>query len=258
MRVHDPAVQSLPELHTFEERMARRQNRDRALIALAVLILAGTIAGILIATHSGSGPRTTAPSRQPGPATPPTGNPPNASAPATPGSPADMTTMQFQGATVPVSSSSGPFRIAGDLASGFAETPLGSALAAVHISARTNPDAGPAVFQPTISSQVVGDTAVFLSSVTSQYQADAAQAGVASGAPVTHGTPGEVMGYKIDGYSVTMPTTVHLLAGQPGTALLVDIPVTVTWTDGDWKLVQPPAGQFSGSRVTSSVGYTTF
>jgi len=114
------------------------------------------------------------------------------------------------------------------------------------------------VFQPTINSQAIGDTAAFLSSVMNQYRADASAAGVLNDAPVSHGTPGEIMGYKIDAYSVTAPTTAHLLAGQPGTALLVDIPVTVAWTGSDWHLVPPPTGDFSGSRVSSSVGYTNF
>jgi len=250
----DAEPRSLPELHTFEERMDRRRRRDRALATLAVLLIAAVATGILIATHRRTRKGAATPTRQPVP----TSSSPSTSAAPSPGSAADLTTIQFQGATVPVSRSSGPFRITGDLASGFAETPLGAALAAVHISARVNPDAGPAVFRPTITAQTTGDPAAFLNNINDQYQADAGQAGVAPGAPVSHGTPGEVMGYKVDSYSVTGPTTVHLLASQPGTSLVVDIPVTVTWTGSDWKLIPPPGGSFSGSRVDSSAGYTTF
>ncbi len=239
--------------------MARRQNRDRALAALAVLVLAGTIAGILIATHSGSGPRTTAPSRQPGPATPPTGNPPNASAPPSAGSAADLTTMQFQGVTLPVSRTSGPFHVDQDLASGFAETPFGAALAALHISVRMDASTGPKIYRPTISQQTLGDTGALLAVVDQRYSAAAAAAGVTGGGPVpASGPAGEFKGYRVDGYSVTAPTTVHLLVAQPGTSALYDVPATVQWAGSDWKLLPPPGGQPSPSSVDSSVGYTAF
>jgi len=237
--------------------MQRRRNRDRVLAALAVLVLAGVIAAVVIIARGGSPTHATPPLQKlrPGSAV---SSAPSTSAPP-PGSAADLTAMQFQGVTLPVSRTSGPFEAAGDLASGFAETPFGAALAALHISVRIDASTGPKVYRLTITKQTLGDTGALLAVVDQRYSAAAAAAGVTGGGPVpATGPAGEFRGYKVDGYSVASPTTVHLLVAQPGTSALYDVPATVQWTGWDWKLLPPPSGQPSPSSVDSSVGYTAF
>jgi len=64
-----------------------------------------------------------------------------------------------------------------------------------------------------------------------------------------------VTGYRVDDYGVTRPVTVHVLVSTKANAVLVDVPVTVTWSGGDWKLIPPPGGMFSGTQLTSDTGY---
>jgi len=171
--------------------------------------------------------------------------------------PPDVTLAPFDGAQLPVSRSAGPFHTNGALVSGFAATPAGAAFAALHLSLRATPDAGPEVYRPTIQQHVAGDASAYLAVVERDYAAAAARAGVVPGQPVLPSTA-VAAGWRIDGLSSTQPTTVHLLLGSAGSPLLIDVPVSLLFDGGDWRLLPPPTGRFTGSPVASPAGYTPF
>ena len=225
-----------PELFELESHYARKARRTRLYFAVALIAAIAITAVVAVLVTRGSNTTATGPPahiRGNGTTTSIT---PTASAapasrsagpPPSPGSDADMTTMAFDGFTLPVSRSSGPRNVQGGLASGFAETPLGAALAAVHIGYRLDPAAGAAVYVPTAQNQTVGDSAGLISQIRDT--------------PVApkRATPSEYVGYRIADYSVNEAVTVHLEAVQPGTSDGRDVPINVEWLKGDWKIVLP-------------------
>ena len=233
MSVLRPSEQ--PELFQLESHYAKKARRTRLYFAVALIAASAITAVVAILVTRGS---TTTATRPPqpirangtntsvAPTAPVTAATPPAVA-ASPGSDADMTTMTYDGATLPVSRSSGPRNVHNGLASGFVETPLGAALAAVHIGYRLDPAAGASVYVPTAQNQTIGDSAGLIT-----------QLGETPVAPKT-GAPSEYVGYAITDYSVSEVVTVHLEAVQPGTTDGRDVPVNVEWLNGDWKIVLP-------------------
>ena len=65
----------------------------------------------------------------------------------------DVTAVTWQGYSMPVSASAGPQRMTDTRATGFARTPLGAALAALHISVRMAPMTGPTSTGPPSSNR---------------------------------------------------------------------------------------------------------
>jgi len=171
--------------------------------------------------------------------------------------PAVTTFEPFEGAQLPVSAVAGPSSLSPTTGSGFAPTAAGAAFAALHLSIRAVPDVGPSVFVPTIQRQVAGDAMTYLSDVEAAYAAAAARRGVAAGQPIQLATA-VATGWKLAGFGLSKPVTVHVLLGSTGSPLLIDVPVTVIHTDSDWKLLPPPTGSFTGSPVASAVGYTPY
>ena len=99
--------------------------------------------------------------------------------------PADVRWVRVAGVDLPVSAATGPTQAVGGLARGFAHTPAGAVVAALHLLVRTSPQVGPAVFDPTITAQVVGpDAGGDARQVTADYQQAAAAAGIAYGQPL--------------------------------------------------------------------------
>jgi hypothetical protein len=73
--------------------------------------------------------------------------------------PPDTTWTTVAGVALPVSATAGPLHRDHGLAAGFAHTPAGAVLAAVHLLVNTTPQVGSAVFEPTLRTEVVGDHA---------------------------------------------------------------------------------------------------
>jgi hypothetical protein len=127
-------------------------------------------------------------------------------------------------------------------------------LAAINIFARAESPPGPAVFEPTITEQVMGPDRDKL--------LDKARAGYAEGLPrgtapdgSLSGTIGEarpnrigMWAYRVDAYDGSS-ATVNVLLRQlvPGTASYAyfNFPFTLRWLDNDWRLVAPLNGEFS-------------
>lgn len=160
--------------------------------------------------------------------------------------------MSLQGFEVPVSAQAGPRSAADGVAYGFADTAAGAVLAAANIVTRSSWECGPGVFGPTIEKQVTGADAMnLLENTVSAYDQDASQ------------LPGLVYprlaGYRVDDYT-SGDTMVSLVIGATGSggSMYSVTPVEVRWTDGDWRVVAPAGGTWSGSYVPSPSGFTPF
>ena len=152
----------------------------------------------------------------------------------------------------------GPTDPAAAVATGFAHTEAGAAMAAAHLSVRIDPYAGPASFTPTITDQTYGgDPAALLAVTRARYESAAARAGVPDGQPIPIST-GQIRGWRAEGWTPTGPTTVHLrVAGADGTD--TDYAITVVWVDTDYALLDPTrADTFTTSPVTDPTTYRSF
>jgi hypothetical protein len=221
------------------------------LLALAVL---GLTVGRLAAHGSGPAPATATAIGTASTAAAPQGR--TSSPPAPPPEPpppaaalGDLRWVDFHRVRVPVSASAGPrdYPLAG-APGGFARSPAGAVMAAVHIALRVDDRFGPAVFAPTVRQRVTGpDAAAALAAV----QQDRAQAGVPEGeaaGPVYV----SLDGFRLDGYSPAA-AVVHLLAQGPADSYTgagyADYRVELRWASGDWaggdwSMLAPPGGRW--------------
>ncbi|MFC5187208.1 hypothetical protein [Actinomadura harenae] len=172
------------------------------------------------------------------------------SSPATPTS--GLVWRDFHGFRLPYSASDGPHAVAGDRAGGFARTPLGALLAAVHLSVRSDPRWGLATATSTVNTQFVGpDRAGMLASINT--------------APLAPGTPrayATLEAFRWQGYTPET-ASVDVVSAGPGDSdqvVRAATRVQLQWDDGDWRVVAPPGGSWLGSAapVGSLDGYTRF
>lgn len=176
----------------------------------------------------------------------------------------DVQWMSFHGVLVPVSASAGPRQNPPVGApSGFADTPTGAVMAAVHIALRLDDRFGPQVFQPTVQQRVTGpDAAAALASLQQQYEQDRIRADVPDG-EATGPVYVILAGFRIDGFTPAA-AVVHLLAEGPADgssgAGYADYRVELRWIDGDWWMLAPPGGSWDSlvTIATSARGYTRF
>lgn len=148
------------------------------------------------------------------------------------------------GVALPVSPDHGPIRTRDGSASGFARTEVGAAIAAAHLVVITSSTAGPASFGPAIEEQVVGPNAPAMAArVAEQYQALRLPAGVGDGQPLP-GANADVLGFLLEAYD-SAHAVVRLVLTSPELQAdgdVVELPVTLAWSEGDWALVAPPNG----------------
>jgi hypothetical protein len=159
----------------------------------------------------------------------------------------------YRGYQLPVSPQAGPRDTAGGLASGYADTPLGALLAAVNITARTSWEFGPGVFGPTVSRQVTGRFAAqMLSADQASWSQDAA-------GPAAGTTGSRQVAFAFEAYTPA-DATVDIVSGAPGTGGYVVTRIQAERTGGDWRVLAPPGGDWSGSatQVQSPAGFTAF
>ena len=163
--------------------------------------------------------------------------------------PYDLTSARVSGVAVPVSASDGPYHRTGGLASGFNHDRAGAVLAATNLLLRLTPQVGPAVFTPTLHTQVSGPNAAAMTEqVTAQYQQLCSQARIAPGGPVGTLTA-TFVGYQIQLYNdTTALLTVLTEADRTGQApLYAGSVIQLRWVNGDWTLVAPTGGVWDQS-----------
>ena len=225
-------------------RAARARSRRRLLIA--VLIPVGIAALIYPAGLWAN-------ARLDGDPAPPAGTATATPAPVRPTStvdgsllPATVSWTRLAGVDLPTSPAAGPSQVDGGLARGFAHTRTGAVVAALHLLVRTTAQVGPAVFDPTITAQVVGpDQAAMRAYVTADYQQTATAAGITFGQPLGD-LRARLTAVRIDAYtdaacdlSVLTATT-----DTAGTTRYAATTVHMRWTRTDWALEAPPGGRW--------------
>jgi hypothetical protein len=170
--------------------------------------------------------------------------------------------QEFFGTELPTSSSAGPRETPDSRALGFSHSEAGAVLAAVHIASRSQNAVGPAVFEPTIKEQVVGEDRDKLLSVTQQAYTEAAATSstgphgeITSAFEKARQQRSGVWAYRVDSYTESLAVVNLLLRTVPsGTAAYVNLPLTVRWVDGDWRLVAPVNGELgAGSQQLNDV-----
>lgn len=175
---------------------------------------------------------------------------------------ADLRWTDYSGVSLPISARHGPRRVHDGLASGFARTPTGALLAALHIGVRANATWGPSIFEPTIQDQVVGpDQATLLANCRAAYNEAHQEAAVPTGRP-----PGRAYvveeAFRFAGYTSTAATVDIVSAGpdDQGATVRAATRIELQWHGGDWRAVAPPGGDWgnSAAQVTDLSGYTLF
>lgn len=164
-------------------------------------------------------------------------------APDTVGSASDITWSTVGPWPVPRSFVAGPAHIDGEVATGYAHTALGAAIAAWNISEQISSDAGPQVYTATVRQQTYGDPDTMLGEIERM--------------PTGGSSPGTAFFYKI-AYGdpagdapvlVSVAERTQSSAQQGGYFAGYR---TVRWINGDWRMQVPlPSSQL----ITDLTGY---
>lgn len=196
-------------------RRRRSPSRQILLFGLVGLLCVGMAVGMLLLRPTG-------------------GTPPAAAAAGSPAAAPDVTWRDWHGISLPISAADGPATWGrdGDQVAGFAETRLGAAIAAAHLSVRVDPLAGEAVWRQVLDHQVAGDRARL-----------AAALEAADPSPSDAIEPGSLVGWRLDGDPASGDVAVHLGVAAADDSVR-DYTVGLTWVGGDWALKIPASGPF--------------
>lgn len=222
-------------------------------LALVVVLVVGIVIGRGSDNGAGDGSDGTGAPRVP--ASAPSAGTPGAPDPTTALAtlgPVDTAMYDLPGGVrLPRSPTAGPANTDNYLALGFARTPLGAAVAAVNIGTRTNGFMGEPIYRPTLERQVIGPG-----------QQDLLLLAERRGNPQVPGPEDRVSaasvryyGFTIDAYNPQVATVSYLgIVPRDGKEIYYAQQVTLRWVDGDWRLVAPPDGDFTGAaKIVSSV-----
>lgn len=149
------------------------------------------------------------------------------------------------GLRLPRSPTAGPRTMEGDLASGFAHSPLGAVLAAVNIAYRTAPNLGAPVYEPTISSQVVGvDKPALLAAARRDGSGSVPKPGQRIA-----GSDSSLDGWRVDSYSPDQVTMHYLISqvSENGDLVSAAVQVYLRWIDEDWRVIAPAGGDWASA-----------
>ncbi len=130
---------------------------------------------------------------------------------------------------VPTSTAHGPFRSGEGMASGFSHDDLGAALAAFNIIQRFAVELGPQVYVTTVRQQAYGDLETMIAQIRAQ--------------PISTGDPVSEMAWKVlAGDTSEDLVLVSIAIRTPGSDAQGGwwaTPMTMRWTDGDWRVQVP-------------------
>ncbi|MDN2496528.1 hypothetical protein FHY52_07435 [Nocardia nova] len=140
--------------------------------------------------------------------------------------PTNVTTTVYQGFSLPVADQ-GPHTVTGAVAAGFAHTPAGAALAAIHAVVRMS-------VAPDDQWASVGQQMLASGAGRDDWAVARAQMSITT--PIAS-TPPKILGYRITGYTPDRADTA-IYTQQPDTSLTCNT-ATVIWQTGDWKLLLP-------------------
>ena len=166
----------------------------------------------------------------------------------------DITWAKTAGVDLPLSRTHGPRTVTAATASGFSNSELGAAIAAVHVLIRSSAAAGPVVFEPTITQQVTGANAAAMKLlVAQQYEQLRRDKGAAAGEPIAGDA--EVLGYRVGAYDSRASAVIQVFLTSPelsakGQRLRFD--VRLQRADDDWRVVAPPRGDWGAVTTTLS------
>jgi hypothetical protein len=158
-----------------------------------------------------------------------------------------VTWSLYKGVALPVSATAGPREVDGDVAAGYAHTPTGALIAAAQISDRYGPaDDWRAVVDRSIAPGPGRDAWVATRSKYDKF---------ASASP---GTYCQIAGFSFIDYQPSR--AVIQLANRCPAGQLQTVPITVSWQDGDWKLVLQPDGSPAATKqvIPSLDGYVAW
>jgi len=218
-----------------------------ALIVVLVLIVAAVAA---VVNHGGgdtpAAAPTTAPSGTAGTGTgPPTATSPVVLDTAIPTAAPVTAWADYHGVLIPTSTSAGPARVSGDVASGFAHSPTGALLAATQLPVRRILAAD---WSTVLTRSVVPGPGVAV------WRSTRSQLGTEITPPAGGWT--QTAGYRFLAYNPDQAVIQFLHSASTGDFTVTV--ATVAWTGGDWKLVLQPNGDDTPDTtpVTSPAGYT--
>jgi hypothetical protein len=195
------------------------RRRVLAAITLGLACCVGLVVGGLALTGSGDGGAPTAAA--------------TSGSIADPAQPAPVSMRDWRGIGLPVSAEAGPAVWDGDRVAGFAQSELGAAIAAAHLSVRVDPAVGQDVWGPVLAEQVVGD----------RDRLEAALKAQTADATADPGQPGTLSGWRVEGDPTAGPVVAHL-AVEGADGATADYAIPLAWADGDWALNIPASGAF--------------
>jgi hypothetical protein len=220
----------------------RRASLIAALVVVAVAILALAVVGVTSLVRTDPAPTATA-STPPAAPTSPTGSAGCPTDTATVLAAAPVVTWQALGQmTLPTGGSAfGPCRVTAITAAGYARTPGGALVAAVQIFARSTTSAPVDVAVATVQQQFVanGDRDLLLTSARTSPRASLSPERIARVAAYQIGT------FSPDAVSLSVAYRADAMPGQ-----YVVMRLVLQWVDGDWRMVPPIAGSWSGAGQT--------
>jgi len=143
---------------------------------------------------------------------------------------------------LPYSAAAGPCMVTATTAAGYAHTPAGAILAAAQIGSRTSITDPLAIATDTIKQQALpGPARDQLLSKTEQQ----------SKTPLTEQDAGQLTAWSVLSYSDDTAVISLALSNPAGEGQYVTLPVTMRWSDGDWRLVPPPGGSWDSSAAVT-------
>lgn len=202
-------------------------------VAAALIVGLIVIAGVVIALQPGSKPATSPPGAT-GEGTPSAATPAPLPTTVLTSAPAGVSWKLFGQTALPFSARSGPRSATASTASGFEHSPTGALLAAAQISTRAGLSSGRSVYDATIQQQFLPgpDRDALLAALHAAPQGGAAP-----------GELSQIAGFIYQSYS---PDTavIGLVRRSAGASTFYVTTLTARWSDGDWRLVAPPAGSW--------------